>query len=770
MASSDDTLRYVKFDYDSHLDAIIQRIRARYPAIWNDFQTGSFGRLLLDAIAFSTASTAFMLNRAAAENFISTMTLRESAVRVGSLVGYKLRGPAPATVACDTSLFSAAAADVLISKGTPVRTADNLQSFEVDKDYTIVTGQVTPIRTVVQFNPNQTGTSILQTLVQVYAGRNYADLLDTTINVNDYAEVGQIFRQTNPTSATEYQIADFTSGPNATAKNRILFASAWSGADGIITAEIVDRSISLLQGQTVTEQFVTPSTLIKNYTVKLGRTPVIDNSAVVTVNGDAWTQVESLYTSQATDQVYEVTTLPSGATIIEFGDDTFGQAIPTEATLSVTYRVGGGVAGNIATGAINTTLVGLIPSLSNPINVNVSNSRPGFGGLNAETLEEARANIPAYTRAGGRAVTLDDYQTLASGFSDPKFGQVRYALAFPRAENDFLERNIIVVSAWTSGVEGSLTPVRGSLKAALLEYLQRKAVGTDYVVLSDGSTRPLPVSIRFKVLPGVDVNDATDALLSQMQTIVAQLRPGNGLIFSDFVRSLDEVPGIDSLTIATPIADLYPSTQDELFTAPDPEFIYNLALQSSNTTTNAYTATFPVSPLTPWAFQLFLGGAKLEVQPDAVPGFALISGGNLSKTVKSKVNLLAGSGSFAVEGVPGTLTMKLNPATGYERERTISIYIGYRADGDSQLKRREIRSALRAWISGFPPGASIFASTQVNVAASSSNVADVLLNVPGVVEVTRVSFETASNPSARIDLDQYELARFDNIYLNNISD
>jgi hypothetical protein len=769
MATSDDTLRYVKFDYDSHLDAIIQRIRSRYPGIWNDFQTGSFGRLLLDAVAFSTSSTAFLLNRAAAENFISTMTLRESAVRVGSLVGYKLRGPAPATVACDTSLFSAAAADVLISKGTPVRTADNLLSFEVDKDYTISTGNITPLRTVIQFNPNQTGTSILQTLVQVYAGKNYADLLDTTINVNDYAEVGQLFRETNPTG-TEYQISDFGIGPNAPAKNRILFAQIWAGTDDIITAEIIDRSINLVQGQTIVEQFVTSALSVKNFTVKLGRTPVIDNSVEVKVNGETWAQVDSLYTTQSTDDVFEVTTLPSGSTIVEFGDDTFGRTIPTDATLVVTYRVGGGTSGNVPSGAINTTLVGLIPSLSNPINVNVSNSRPGFGGLDAETLEEARANIPAYTRAGGRAVTLDDYQALASGFSDPKFGQIRYALAFTRAENDFLERNIVVVTAWTSGVNGSLTPVRGSLKAALLAYLQGKAVGTDYVILSDGTTRPLPVSIRFKVLPGVDVNDATDSLIAQMQTIVAQLRPGNGLIFSDFVRSLDEVPGIDSLSIATPITDLYPSTQDELFTAPDPEYVYSLALQSSNTTDNSYSASFPVSPLTPWAFQLFLGGSKLEVLPDAVPGFALVSGGNLSTTIQSKVNLLAGSGTFSVDGVPGTLTMKLNPAIGYARERTISIYIGYRADGDSQQKRREIRAALRSWISGFPPGASIFAESQTNVAASNSNVTGVVLNVTGVVQVTRVSFETASNPSPRIDLDQFELARFDNIYLNNISD
>ena len=127
--------------------------------------------------------------------------------------------------------------------GTPVRTADNLLSFEVGKDYTIAAGQVTPIRTVVKFNPTETGTSILQTLVQVYVGKAYVDILDSTINVPDYAEVGQILRQTNPTSETEYLISDFTASPTATVKNRILLSSPWVGevnADSTITAEIIE--------------------------------------------------------------------------------------------------------------------------------------------------------------------------------------------------------------------------------------------------------------------------------------------------------------------------------------------------------------------------------------------------------------------------------------------------------------------------------------------------------------------------------------------------
>jgi hypothetical protein len=766
---ADETLRYIKFDYESHLEALIQRIRARYPSVWNDFSTGSFGRLILDTIAWSTASTAFTINRAAAENFLPTMTLRESAIRVGSLVRYKLRGPAPASVPCDATLFSAAAADVLISKGIPLRTADNTLPFEVDKDYTILAGATTPLRTVVSFDPQSSGPGVLQTLVQTYAGETFVDILDTSIALNQYVSIGQVFRQTSPTGA-EYRIQGVEPAPNSSNPNRLSLDQPWAGSSGTITAEVIDRTITVIQGQTITEQFLTPSQQAPDYVIKLGRAPVIDNSLVVTLNGDVWEQVDSLLFYRGTDFVYEATTLPSGSTTIQFGNGKFGAMPPTEATLEIAYRIGGGAAGNIAAGAINTTIVGLIPSLSNPINITLINGQSGFGGLDAETLDEARTNIPAFARTNDRAVSRSDYEALASNFSDPRYGQVRYARAATRDENDFLERNIMVISAWTTGSNGSLTPVAGSLKAALLDYLQSKAVGTDYVVLADGRTRPIPVSLRFKVLAGADVDDTTDSVLAAIQDLVTQLRPGLPLIFSNFIRAIDEIPDVDTVNIATPNADLYPSGSDELFTPPDASYEYELALQSSSTEENRYSATLPVFPLTPWAFQLFMGGIKLEVLPGATPGFAKISGGGLSTSLESFVDLLSGGVSLVVEGVPDALTMKLNTAVGYARERLISIYVGYRADGDSQLKRRQIRAALKTWVNGFAPGASLFASRQENVPASESNVTAVVMAVAGVVEVTRVSFDTASNPAVRLDLNQTEIPLFNNIYLNNLSD
>jgi hypothetical protein len=130
--ATENTLRYLKVDYQSHKDALLQRVRARWPQNWNDFLANSFGIVLVDVVAWSTATLAFMVNRVAAENYITTMTLRESAVRLGGLVGYQLRGPTPASVACEASLSSAQGADVTIPVQTLVRTADeNALPFEV---------------------------------------------------------------------------------------------------------------------------------------------------------------------------------------------------------------------------------------------------------------------------------------------------------------------------------------------------------------------------------------------------------------------------------------------------------------------------------------------------------------------------------------------------------------------------------------------------------------------------------------------------------------
>lgn len=71
------------------------------------------------------------------------------------------------------------------------------------------------------------------------------------------------------------------------------------------------------------------------------------------------------------------------------------------------YYSGGGVRGNVAPNAINT-LKGSIPFVAG-----VSNLHPAHGGVDGETLAEAKARGPILLRTRSRAVTAEDYEAIA---------------------------------------------------------------------------------------------------------------------------------------------------------------------------------------------------------------------------------------------------------------------------------------------------------------------------------------------------------------------
>ncbi len=775
--ATENTLRYLKVDYQSHKDALLQRVRARWPQNWNDFLANSFGIVLIDVVAWSTATLAFMVNRVAAENYITTMTLRESAVRLGGLVGYQLRGPTPAAVACEATLSSAQGADVTIKAGTLVRTADeNALPFEVAEDYIIEAGELSPRTPVVDFSPELSGANVINSFVSVTNGSTSVDLVDSTIDLSQYIEAGQSFSEVD--NATTYTIQSLETAPGAVANfTRIVLDRPWEGDTGIIPAEVFDTRIILAQGQTVQDRFVSPASDQPNFVCKLSREPVIDNSVTVEVNGEFWTQVSATTLQEADDKVFQVKTFVSGQTVVIFGDGRFGQMIPQEASIIVNYRVGGGADGNIALNTINTTITGLVTSLSNPVPVTINNTTStGTGGRDAETLEEARTNIPYYARTNDRAVTLADYQTIAQQFSDPLFGSVAYARSAIRTENSFLEGNIVVIYAWTTGPDGTLVPLSSQLKLALTDYMQTKAVGTDLVEIFDGTARPVPVSVRFKTFGGFGVNDTKRLVSDTLRSFIQALRPGDTVLYSNLVRTLDEVQGVDTLNMATPIADLFPANSLELFTPPQDDYVYEIqrtgfgspVVDADGNSISNYSAVLPIFPLQVWSLRLFLGVNELTVVPHTEPGFARLFGENLSNddAYPTTVNLLTGQVSLWIEGAPGDFTMKLVSIQGYSTDRVVNVYIGYLGE-NTLTKRREIRSALRSWSDGLVIGGAIYARRVAGIFASRVSITDVVESIANVDSVTRVALDTPANNEARITAADFELLRLGNIVLNN---
>ncbi|HJS96396.1 MAG TPA: putative baseplate assembly protein [Solirubrobacteraceae bacterium] len=75
------------------------------------------------------------------------------------------------------------------------------------------------------------------------------------------------------------------------------------------------------------------------------------------------------------------------------------------------YRHGGGRIGNVAAGTL-TTLRSAIPGVAS-----VTNSRPALGGVDAQTVQEARDRAALEIRTRHRAVTAQDYEFLATDAS-----------------------------------------------------------------------------------------------------------------------------------------------------------------------------------------------------------------------------------------------------------------------------------------------------------------------------------------------------------------
>lgn len=163
-----------------------------------------------------------------------------------------------------------------------------------------------------------------------------------------------------------------------------------------------------------------------NQVFALGESPAVDGSLSVYVQGGAyyskWTQVQHLLDSGPTDQVFSVTSDANNILYVNFGDGVSG-AIPVNfSEIRVLYTVGGGSIGNVTTGVLET--INYVPGLSTndlialQSIVTVTNDEVAVGGSDPESLAQIRYSAPLTLRANTRAVTLEDFNSLALGVSN----------------------------------------------------------------------------------------------------------------------------------------------------------------------------------------------------------------------------------------------------------------------------------------------------------------------------------------------------------------
>jgi hypothetical protein len=133
----------------------------------------------------------------------------------------------------------------------------------------------------------------------------------------------------------------------------------------------------------------------------------------VWVDGELWEETDSLLKCGPLDQKFSISIDENSYATILFGDGRFGLKPENDSLIEAEYRVGNGSVGNVGKDTLTQfNLPQNQSALVEQVIENVTNPLPATGGIDIESMEDAKIAGPKSLKSLQRAVTLKDYEDL----------------------------------------------------------------------------------------------------------------------------------------------------------------------------------------------------------------------------------------------------------------------------------------------------------------------------------------------------------------------
>lgn len=258
-----------------------------------------------------------------------------------------------------------------------------------------------------------------------------------------------------------------------------------------------------------------------NQTYALAQAPVLAGSLTLQVEEEGgwttWHEVEGFAASGRDDRVF---VLDPAAGRVRFGDGTGGRAPQIGQRIrALSYRYGGGTAGNVAAKTI--TKVGGVAG------VKASNPRRAFGGADAEAVADAVERIPAEFRRHDRAVTASDFRELAAQTPGANVGRAEVLPRFHPPTRQDEAAGIVTVVVWPAedlARPNAPLPDRDLLRCVCAWLDARRLVTTELYVIPP-TYRKIAVSVGLKVKPGFGIEAVSAWVELVLRQYLAPLPP-----------------------------------------------------------------------------------------------------------------------------------------------------------------------------------------------------------------------------------------------------
>lgn len=255
-----------------------------------------------------------------------------------------------------------------------------------------------------------------------------------------------------------------------------------------------------------------------------------------------WEAKRDLLNSDKTDLHVVVEIESDGTAMLRFGDDDRGKRPDAGTQFTATYRVGNGLAGNIAVDSLHH-IVTEVASIRG-----VRNLTPGIGGTEPESLEDVRQRAPYAFRTQERAVTPKDYEEVTGRHPDVQ-----------RAAATFRWTGSWYTVFLTVDRKGGL-PVDGDFETEIRSFVERyRMAGYDLEVEAPHFV-PLEIEMSICVKPDYFRSEVKKALLTIFSNQrlphggVGLFHPdnftfGQTVYLSPLIAAAQAVPGVASVAM-----------------------------------------------------------------------------------------------------------------------------------------------------------------------------------------------------------------------------
>ena len=314
----------------------------------------------------------------------------------------------------------------------------------------------------------------------------------------------------------------------------------------ISAGSFLNTTIVGIEGQTTTD--TSSGTGQINQFVQLSSGPVIWQSIQVTIDGKTWNKVDYFTDSQPREE-YRVEYDPNYNAFVIFGNNRAGMIPSVNSQILVTYRYGGGTAGNIVTSSVQTQINYPVPGFGYRIPVTFTNYTKGEFGYAGDAIDDIKRKLPLWLRSQNRLVSGDDIKIYADQFATEFNGQVGKSVAVLR--NYGCAANIIDLYILTLDTNDSLITSTNGLKVQLKDAMSSLQMMTDFICIKDGVVVSVDISIDLTLdkFYRKFEDDLTARANTRMHSFFSlnNWEYGKTLKNTDLIKSLSDMTEISSI-------------------------------------------------------------------------------------------------------------------------------------------------------------------------------------------------------------------------------